>query len=331
MNQLKLRGIKIVVTLSDNRGTFEDNANQKIIRTCSLRDYIHAQVNIHRQIDFQSNNAQITLFGLNVDDIEILTKYNLNYASIQVTDSVQIYAGYLDSIQADTDGNIDTQLIDDAIDKLPLVWNGQIISAYPNYNNPERPFIINSIVYVNQLITLRKSNNNTQTLFSTAVQRVITEANAGQTNIKFNLLYISQDTTITDYTDDGGLSAIEYLTELASNYGYQIVQNYNKSNVNLIDISFYSVFYPDTTGRAPQILSKDNGMIGYPQIQDFGLQVVEFFNPARRLFDSIQLQTYVKPLNNKILNVWQQQISISTHDEAWDSTLTLYDYLQAIQ
>ncbi len=328
LNVMKIRGMKIVLTLQ--RGTFNSQgANTKTIYSASLPGFLHIDVALQRLPAWQGNSAMISIYGMTLEDCFSATKFN----SINVAyyNQVQIFAGYLPPLTANRDGSFNEIDVTNAIDQLPIVFLGQILTAAPNLNNVNRPFIIQAVLITQALATMGSSlNNNVQTNLSTVIKSIINSYNSTLPQIEWQLNNVYPDQQINNAHYTG--SPAQQLQSLCADYGYQIrvsfpnLQDPAATQIQTLDIT--------KTGTAPpnspiDILNSSNGMIGYPNVAPFGIQVREYFNPLRSINDQINLQTYFTPIDSSIAGnyfVWQILSILQTHGDEWESQITLYGF-----
>lgn len=145
MASLKIRAI--VVELVLQKGTFPNSVNNsKKIYGFSLPHSLHIDVSYRQAIDFKASECETIIYGQSLEDCFALTKYNSNV--FQYENSIKIRAGYItqnfvENLPANLDENNLIKLRKQA-DNLKLVHSGIIISAYADFNDKNRPFIIRS-------------------------------------------------------------------------------------------------------------------------------------------------------------------------------------------
>jgi hypothetical protein len=313
LGALKIRAVKVVLTLE--RGAFFNNSNTKTIYACSLPGYIHVDATVQRMPSYFGNNAVVTIYGMTKDDCEAATKYNT--LNMQFYNQVEIYAGYIDSKFGDTNkfGQSD---VEEAMDLLPEIFVGAVMTAYTDFNDVNRPFIIHSNFMAGNIARLMQHTTiNNQTNFSQFAQSIINNFNHSQTLVKWNLGGVFPEQIINNGSYSG--THIQQLHALCHDYNMQMIMNVGKDNS--INITFSQIGY--NNGGQKFILNTETGLIGYPVALPFGIAVKEFFNPQRNVNDSIKLETYYKALAGDYY-VWQMQSVLQTMDDLWESSLTLY-------
>lgn len=309
---LKIRAVKVVLTLE--KSTYSNGLNTKTIYSASLPDYLHTEVMIQRTANFQGNTAVISIYGMLLDDVFDATKFNPS--EVLLYNTVSVYAGYINP-RANEDGSYNQGDVEIECDKLPLIWLGSVLCAYPDFNDVNRPFIIQSNVNVSALSTnIQALDINTQVTLSTAVKTIVNNYNDTQPNILWKLINVIPDCQVNNahYTGD----ARTQLTQLLESYNYQVRFVPEDDNAQGLYISQVGINYADN----PSDLSSDTGMIGYPTVLPFGITVKEYFNEERSINDVINLQTYFKPLEGKYY-VWQESILLQTNGDEWSDTLML--------
>lgn len=316
---MKIRAMKIVLQLQKNK--FPNGADTKIIYSASLVGYLHCEVNINRQAGWYGNTAQATIYGMTNDDINTMSKYNDFYLTIE--NQMRIYAGYID-VQPNTDGTYNNGAVNNAIDQLPLIFQGAITNAGVDYNNVDRPFTINCIISLASLTSsINNLSINSPQSLSTVLSTIVNNYNSTNPNaIQYAIGNLGNATDV--YVNNRhvqGANFITQITDLLNDYGYYALIRYS-NNVNYIDVYLIG----QGSGKV-SILSSATGMIGYPVIQAIGISAREYFNPARSVGDVITLQTYYTALDSSTqgnYTVWQQNIILQTMGDYWDSNLVMY-------
>lgn len=315
LNKMKIRAMKIVLTLQFD--VFPGKGNTKTIYCTSLPNYLHAVAAISRLPQWQGNTASLAIYGMLVEDCFSLTKFNT--MNVAFYNQVNIYADYIE-VDQESDGGYDQVKVQAACDKLPLIYMGQVINAGVDFNNPDRPFVIQSNVTVQSLavVTDSTSVNDTANL-TTVVNSMIATYNATKPQIKYQLKAVLPEQIVTNTHLVGSFAS--QLQELCSNYDYQIRTEFSEDNIQLLTLTKVGT---SITSQA-QPLNVDSGMLGFPVTISFGVAAKEWFNPFRGVNDLVDLQSYYTPLNGQYY-VWQQQIVLQTQGELWESSLTLYGF-----
>lgn len=329
MNNLQIRAVKIVLTLQ--KGAFANDNNQKTMYCCSLPGYLYCDVNISRAPGWQGNTAQLTVYGMTTEDCLTAMKFNSVSGFLSLENQVEIYAGYITPV-AQRDLTYKQADVTKAIDALPLVYRGAITSASPDFNNVDRPFSISSIMSLSSISSvLPPLNLNASSTLDSVINDLIAkykQANPDGIQYKLGSIYpVAPVVSNGHYSSD---DFIQQITQLCEDYGYHAIFRF-ADGYNIIDISLIGQASPSAQ---PNIISADNGMIGYPVVLPFGVQVNEYFQPTRSVNDIITLKTYVTPLDSSKAGdyvVWQQSIQLETQGDNWLSVLLLYGKVSQVQ
>lgn len=321
LTSMKIRGMKIILTL--DRNSFPNNgANTKTIYSASLPGYLHIETTLTRLPAWQGNTATVVINGMTKEDCEAATKFNT--INIQFYNQIQIFAGYLEQIPANPDGTFEQDTVIAAIDNLPLVFLGQLVMAAPDYNNPNRPFVIQALLMTQALATMSTTTSiNAPQQLSTVVNSMINTYNSTFPQITYRLNEIYPDAQVNNAHYLGSFS--QQLQALCNDYGYQIRVDFPDtpiSNEQIITLTKIGTAPPNTSA---QDLMTSTGMIGYPRVLPFGILALEFFNPTRSINDLINLQTDFTAIQGQYY-VWQIQSVLHTHGDSWESALTLYGF-----
>jgi hypothetical protein len=321
LDKMKIRAIKIVLTLQIGEFPDSNGSNTKSMYSCSLQGYLEIDCALQLFPNYMGNTALVNIYGMLDSDCFAAMKYNVDPLYQPWYNSITISAGYI-TPQQQTDGTYLQTDVKAAIDNLPIVFQGEILSAAPNFNDVNRPFIINSVsAFQASNVIIASTSLNNSTTVSGAVQSMITTwNNTSNSQYQYQLGGIDVDTIINNGHFIG--SFIQQLNKLCQDYNYQYRQVFSTTTPNVRQI-FLSQIGNVQQNTNPQILSNYTGMIGYPEVLPLGILVKEYFNPARNLNDRIFLSTYVTPLSDNYYNVWQVQSLLSTRQEEWESVLTL--------
>lgn len=320
LNSLKIRGMKVVLTLQKGAFPAHGGANVKTIYATSLPGYLHVDAMIQRLPAWLGNNAIVTIYGMTKDDCEAATKFNS--INIQYYNQIQIFAGYI-SPTPNKDGSFDQQAVIAECDKLSQVFLGQILSAGVDYNDPNRPFVLQANVTAQSVVRILQSTvTNTSHNFSQVVTTMITTHNNSNPQIRYELDSVNPDQIVNNCYYTGSFK--QQLETICTDYNYQfniLMPSTNSPNTQRLEFTKIGI----STGRTKTTLNSSTGMIGYPTVLPFGIAIKEFFNPRRSINDNITLDTYYTPLKGNYY-VWQMQSQLQTNDAAWETTLTLYSF-----
>jgi hypothetical protein len=249
-NELYTRYLEVHLIL--NTGSFK-GGQVKIIKDLTM------DITLSKQSGFMNSTADITIFGMSIDDINAFTRINtvpiMNYQN-----TVEVYAGYsLNSLRIPS-----------------LVYRGQVKSAMPDFNDPSRPFKINSQVGVfaqNQIsspINI-KGGVPLQQLFANIATAFNLNAPKGVSGNANNPIYTG--------------SAVHQLNSLAKDYGLKA-----KIDDKDLLVAGSGKFYRDEIIE----ISVDNNLLGYPVGEEFGISCRVRFNPLIRFGQKVKLKSYAK-------------------------------------
>lgn len=320
LTKLKIRAIKIILILE--LGSFpEGGVNTKTIYGASLPGYLHIEANVQRMPGLFNNSLVAVIYGMTTEDCIAATKFNP--LQVQYYNQVQFYAGYID-VAPQPDGTYDQAQVTAAMDQLPIYYQGEILVAAPDFNDPNRPFVIQSTLACQSLVTLLPpTNSHSPQNFSAVVQSMISSYNSSGQQIQYSLQFTTLDTTVNNANYSG--SFLQQLQQMCNDYNYQYRITFSATSPNNQQIEITNLGI--TSGAVSQVLNADNGMIGYPVVLPMGVGVKEFFNPNRSINDSINLETYLTPLSSAVAGVyspWSITSILQTNGDAWESMLTLY-------
>lgn len=326
LTAMKIRGVKLVLTLQ--KGNFPEitGSNEKTIYAASLPGYLHVDINLSRlPALLGGNNSVVTIYGMTTADCFAATKFNYTIES-PYYNQIQVYADYINP-PVQTDGTFLQSDVITELEKLPLTYMGQIISAGADFNNPDRPFVIQSVVSLQAVSTyVFPSVFNSTTTFSAAVQAMINNYNNSfpTPTIVYQFGSVFPDSVINNGSYTGPF--FRQLNQICNDYSYQVRMSLptNAITPNVQVLTFTQI--GSSSEVAPQDLSTETGMIGYPTILPFGVAVKEYFNPRRSINDIINLITYYTPLASTAAGnyyVWNVVSHLQTNDEEWSNTLTL--------
>lgn len=315
-NRMKIRALKIEVIF--DKELYPDGlSNTKTIYSASLPNYLHCEVYLNRLPGWLGSNASVVIFGMLNEDITAMTKFNPIFTNF--SNQVNVYAGYID-IVPEPDGSYSQDRVTNAIDLLPIIYMGQIVSAGADFNDPNKPFVIQTNVTTQAITTINDSFSvNEKTNASAVVTQLIDQFNNSSEQIQYKLKSISPDTIVNNIHYTGSFES--NLKNFCQDYGYQMIVEPSTNSTQLITITRLGQSASDEVN----ILSPETGLIGYPTIQPLGVLATEYFNNTRSINDKIALDTTYTPLRIDWY-VWQMQSTLMTQGEKWESVLTLYGF-----
>lgn len=257
-NNIGTRYMTIKLILDNTQ--FPSGSNIKIITCNSDVNSLTAEATITKATGFSNTSAYVTIYGLTLEDINSFSRFNLSNASSMPANLIEIYAGY----------SIDENGIP------PLAYAGQIRLAAPNLNDPNRAFTIISqwgVVDQNVLMapTAPAGAVDLNTLYEGMAK-------------KFNppLIYQGNEVNGTAYNPNYSGSCIEQINAATADYGCKVKQD----NGKLLVAPANKPFIPDIYE-----LNSLNGMLGYPQIEEFGISVRLRYNPTLQFGQQIKVTT----------------------------------------
>jgi len=288
---LKTRYIKCIITLNNSTFTGSGSGNNTIVINDQVANpnmipfTITANINetLSQQMD---NSVDITIFGLNSDIINQISTIGLVAGSIinYQLNTIQLYAGY--------------------DNPPPLIYTGQIIRAYADSNDPNRPLHLQSSFTLANVYKVTALNLQGNIDIASVFQNLASSigygfANNGVTGKITNPVLIG--------------SPLVQIRQLAIQTG--IVPLF-KNNVLYIaplgDVHFNQILQLDAT----------SGMIGYPIIDDIGIQVRMYFNPFFSVGQYVNVQSYIKKANGQWYS-YSVNSDISNNYDQWTSSVRL--------
>lgn len=245
--------------------------NVKIIRGDSTNNTLTIDCEINKSTGFTQSNASVTINGMSINDINTLSLTQM-YPGVAIGKNViEIYAGY----------NLNSNGFP------PLAYRGQIYSAYPDFNNPNRsrPFKVIS------LYGIQSQNGETtgnvsiegEIPLETLFKRVASQFK-GLQFVGNNLFGY----TAINPRYEG--SPEQQMDMLCADYGY----HWKADDTTILVAPINQPFYPDEV----IVISKDNNMIGYPQWIPFGLQVIVRYTPLIKYGQVVKIISDMPYANN---------------------------------
>ncbi|APA83245.1 baseplate hub protein [Francisella tularensis] len=323
-NNLKIRCIKVELTLE--KGRFPDIAGSatKVVIGYSIPNSLHISANLKEEMNVYGNTASICIFGMKREDCEVLTRYNS--FGLQYYHAIKVYAGYLDV------GNDDYKSVEKILQQkgdnkytnnLPLVYSGNIAIAMMDMNDKNRPFYItaNSMGKTTYSILKPVTINNEKDIKELA--REIVEEYNQKNNDDFQIVFddyggfVSKKVSNLHYESDTALSQLKKLLE-DNDYNFRIK---NK-------VIYVSQLLSNHSSRSNSLtLNKDNGMIGYPVVDSLYFKAKMYYNHNFNAGRKIILDTTYRALNNKDNNIEYRIFAINsileTNGPMWESELII--------
>lgn len=313
MYELPTRYLKIKFILKS--GIFESTLNNSKIIDGSV-DGLSIHVNFTRSTGMIQSNANIVIFGMNMNDIRQLTQLQYYAGSYLPKNQIEIYAGY--------------ELNEDGMP--PLAFKGLIFNAGANLNNVNRPFIIYALdLWSTGIASLPNIEAKGIHQINDIIQEIIANY---KTQAGIEYIYQPQNVqgTINNFSTQGSfINQLDAITT-QTNYAYKI------------DDPFVIVYKKNTNPNTFEyIIDKDTGLLGYPKIEQLGISIRVRYNSNLRWGGKIILKTFANLTENDIqLNITEpdtlevlkqsewyiNQISstLQNRDKMWESILMLNTY-----
>lgn len=279
----------LAVKLILQSGAFANGDQVAIIQGTNESNFT-LDITIQKQSGFMQSTADITIYGMSIEDINSFIRINtvpiMNYQNW-----VEVYAGY----RLNNNG-------------LPsLVYRGQVKSAMPDFNNPSRPFKINSQVGIftqNQVASPININGTQplQSLYTNFAKSLGLAYNGQLTGNANNPIYQG--------------STVHQMNQLAKDYNLK-----TKIDDNDLLVAQKGQFYRNHE----TLISADTGMLGYPVGAEFGITVRTRFNPVLRFGQKVEVQSYAKwATGNWYINGITH--TLQNRGAKWESDLQLNAY-----
>ncbi len=300
-SDLKTRYMTAKVTLSEGVYPNSGGSQTLFIPLDSSAGNLYGEVNIRNEIGLNNNSAIITIFGLENDLINTLSRINLNSNyDLWADNQVDIYAGYV----LDSDSGLP-----------PLVYTGQIRSAGANYSNTDRPFVIQSLQggvsrnIVSAPTGISGNISLNDLLKSLASRNGSTYIGNGVTGSVSNIVY------------DGSL--IQQIEKICRDYN--LVKNWDFTR-NILYVA------PSGTALSNEVyeLNANTGMIGSPQPLEDGVSVAAYFNPSLVLGQTINLTSQSYNYVNRPWIINAMFHILSNRGDEWMTIMTLNNFYTAV-
>ncbi len=263
--------------------------------------YLSCDITIQRSVGFVYDTATVIIKGISESDINTFTKTNLgNNLQILSGNKLTIYAGY----------TLDSNGIP------PLVFQGFTLRSAPDYNiSRDRPFIITAMVQYNVQQTIAPHINIQGT---TTVDNLF---KAIATNGGFDYMgnNVSGNAVNPIYTGDLNTQ----LYEATKHYGYYYKPlTLNSTNTTIAVAKIGQPLIDETF-----TLSADNGMIGFPLVEDYGFAASCYFNPSLKIGQKILVSSVTLDyINNQPLYINAMTHKLQNKDSHWNTKLQLNTY-----
>lgn len=290
MSTIKTRYMKVVITLTQGT-TFADGSNQVIIND-NTNTQLFGQTNIIATINELSSNlldssADIRIVGLDKSTINTLSSIGLiadaNFAYF-FTNQIQLYAGY---------DNLNNS----------LAYQGSIARAYGDFSSPDRTLILQCSSTAFQNLALSPAVNPQGD--SDIVQTYKSIAD----KLKLTLINNGVSGTIKNLVLQGGL--LDQLRQLSK---------MTQTNNFIKNGNLYISDGKTATSTTAITIDPDSGMISYPKIDDWGIQLRSYFNPLIIPSQPITINSYVEKANGTWI-VYSINSVLNNNGTEWFSDL----------
>ena len=322
MDKLKIRCIRVEITLDQT--AFGGAIKTKEIVGYSLPDSLHIRAEIKQQWSLFGNTANLTIYGMKIEDVFEIAKvnpFNWTYQNL-----VRIFAGYIE-----VEDEFDKSQLQAQARQLPLVYFGSVANAGADFNDKNRPFRISCVTAgVVSLYTLPAYYHTRTTSSRAVIQDIVAsynQANNDDYQVTFSEFFLSQQVAQLQYPSQ---SLTAMLTQFCNDYGYKYVID----NKNIKVTSFNTPFSSEA-----KTIGVAQGMIGYPTARpSVFLDVVMYFSNYYQCGDRIYLNTAYTPLcnlpggdpsigntqgNNFLYLLYTKESTLETNGQLWQSKLTI--------
>ncbi len=228
-------------------------------------------------------NATAVIYGMQNSDIRQLTKLQFRTGSYLPSNKIEIYAGY--------------ELNDDGLP--PLVYSGQIYTAMVDRNNPSRPFkIFSQDLFAKGNTDLPNLEAKDTHLVKDLIKEILTNyKNSTGIELIYQPLKINESLQVENFSTSGSLA--KQLDELTTQAGIQYK----------IDDPYLVVYNLNESPNTQELtISKYNGLLGYPTLEQFGISIRVRLNP------SIRWGSKIKLLSFSDLNISDGDVNIPNQD-----------------
>ena len=300
-SNLKTRYMTAKFTLS--QGVYPNSGgNQELfVPLDSSAGNLYGEINIRNEIGLNNNSAVITIYGLNTEIINTLSRINVNSNYDLWTDNqVDIFAGYV---------------LDSATGLPPLVYTGQIRSAGADYSNPDRPFIVKSLQGgVSRNVLAPPTSISGQISLNDLLKSL---ANRDGSN------YVGNGVTgsVSNVAYDGSL--IQQIEKICRDNN--LIKNWDFTR-NILYVS------PSGTALSNQVyeLNANTGMLGSPQPLEDGISVAAYFNPSLTLGQTINLTSEYYNYVNRPWIINAMFHVLQNRGDEWLTVMTLNNFYTTV-
>lgn len=235
--------------------------NVKIIRAQSDENSATVEIDIMKEAGFTQSEAHVVIYGLTKADSNAFSRFNLLSNYDMLKNYIEIYAGYT----VNSSGY------------PPLCYAGQCYITGPDFNNPNRPLQVSSLLgIVDQNTIALETNPNGSIAISDLFKSIIAKAPKAPQNFIYHGDLVNGIAEYPHYTG----SWINQLNQAVKDYGYKVkIDNYN------IYVAPQGQAYTNNVYN----LSVESGRIGYPTLSQFGIDCYGYYNPAIQFGQKVKI------------------------------------------
>ena len=227
-----------------------------------------------------SYTARVEIVGFNPRDYNILSTIGLTKLEslIYNLNSINLYSGWFEY-----DNRYPS--ITNTTDTTSLIFSGQVLRSYPVYGDVDRKFIL-------ECYSTAFQSSNTQTNYSKKGMVNVTDiysdivSNINSINSNYNLTFTSYklDSSYTLRNPNFVGSTIEQLKQL---------QEQSNTHSCFDNGILYAAPLGNEFAISDITISPDTGLIGYPTIDEYGIRIRIWFNPAITLGLKVTVLSYL--------------------------------------
>ena len=306
VSQTKLKVRHCVIKLILDSGSFpsgdEDNPAIKTIYSNSDNNSLAIEALISKQEGFMANRADIRITGMNKSDIEAFSRFKMYVNTPVASNYVEVYAGY----DLNSDG------------LPPFIYKGTVLTAYPDYNDPNRPFIIASLTgFSTQNATAKAVNLKGTITLDDLLRNII--SNYGGFSYR---PYMRFDTVVRNANYDGSLD--EQLDKICKHYGLIHKQSDDGRSILVTKIGMPYL-------QEQLTISSDNYLLGYPIVMDTAIMLKVRFTPAIQFGQKLSIKSYMSLANGDNWYINSIVHHLQTQGDSWESILVVQSFPTGVQ
>ncbi len=235
---------------------------------------------VSRKMGSLFSQARISVANLSADDVEFLTTYTSPYINVNTLKKINIYAGYENT-------------------GYGRIFTGDIYKALPNGMPDTWLNIEAKSLYYNQRTPLSYGVANVTT--STIAQSI-----ANQLDLTLDW-EATEDKTVDSFSFAGSeAELIKEFNQLTDALAYE-----DNGLLKVVDK------VAKTTGRSVKLISKDTGMIGLPEPDQFGIRVRCLLDPSLYCGDWIKVESVKIPSINGYYQIYTLDFDFASRETAF--------------